>query len=59
MFEDPAGDARDAADYIVDIRESDVQYYTRVAIDLDVRCGRWYDVRRQVSERAPVYVLSG
>ena len=30
---DDGGDARDASDYIVDLREYDVPYYMRVAID--------------------------
>jgi DNA polymerase epsilon subunit 1 len=35
---------RDASDYIVDIREYDVPYHVRVAIDLDIRIGKWYTV---------------
>ncbi|QIX00395.1 hypothetical protein AMS68_005912 [Peltaster fructicola] len=34
----------DASDYIVDIREYDVPYHVRVAIDMDIRIGRWYNV---------------
>ncbi|KAI9750889.1 MAG: DNA polymerase epsilon catalytic subunit [Chaenotheca gracillima] len=34
----------DASDYIVDIREYDVPYHVRVAIDKDVRIGKWYAV---------------
>lgn len=34
----------DASDFIVDIREYDVPYHVRVAIDLDVRIGKWYNV---------------
>ncbi|KAJ8610443.1 hypothetical protein MRB53_038537 [Persea americana] len=34
----------DASDYIMDIREYDVPYHVRVAIDLDIRIGRWYNV---------------
>ncbi|KAJ9620841.1 DNA polymerase epsilon catalytic subunit [Taxawa tesnikishii (nom. ined.)] len=34
----------DASDYIVDIREYDVPYHVRVAIDLDIRIGKWYTV---------------
>jgi DNA polymerase epsilon subunit 1 len=30
--------------YIIDIREHDVPYHLRVAIDLDIRCGLWYTV---------------
>ncbi|KAL7418809.1 DNA polymerase epsilon catalytic subunit [Cryptotrichosporon argae] len=35
---------REPADCIVDIREHDIAYYLRVAIDLDVRVGLWYNV---------------
>jgi len=34
----------DASDFIVDIREYDVPYHVRVAIDKDVRIGNWYAV---------------
>ncbi|KAF1956506.1 DUF1744-domain-containing protein [Byssothecium circinans] len=34
----------DASDFIVDIREYDVPYHVRVAIDKDVRIGKWYTV---------------
>ncbi|KAK6247338.1 hypothetical protein QUC31_018903 [Theobroma cacao] len=34
----------DFLDYIVDLREFDVPYHVRFAIDNDVRCGQWYDV---------------
>lgn len=34
----------DASDYIVDIREYDVPYHVRVAIDMDIRIGKWYTV---------------
>ena len=34
----------DAADYILDIREYDVPYHVRVAIDLDIRIGKWYTI---------------
>ncbi|KAI9797963.1 MAG: DNA polymerase epsilon catalytic subunit [Piccolia ochrophora] len=34
----------DASDYIVDIREFDVPYHVRVAIDKDIRIGKWYVV---------------
>ncbi|GLU18367.1 hypothetical protein SLE2022_346730 [Rubroshorea leprosula] len=36
--------AEDFLDYIVDLREYDVPYHVRFAIDNDVRCGQWYDV---------------
>ncbi|KAI9690075.1 MAG: DNA polymerase epsilon catalytic subunit [Bogoriella megaspora] len=34
----------DASDYVVDIREFDVPYHVRVAIDKDIRVGKWYTV---------------
>ncbi|XP_022730050.1 DNA polymerase epsilon catalytic subunit A-like isoform X3 [Durio zibethinus] len=34
----------DLLDYLVDLREYDVPYHVRFAIDNDVRCGQWYDV---------------
>ncbi|KAK4997483.1 DNA polymerase epsilon catalytic subunit [Elasticomyces elasticus] len=34
----------DASDSIVDIREYDVPYHVRVAIDKDIRIGKWYTV---------------
>lgn len=34
----------DASDFVVDIREYDVPYHVRVAIDMDIRIGRWYNV---------------
>ncbi|KAI8621364.1 hypothetical protein BC830DRAFT_1094766 [Chytriomyces sp. MP71] len=37
--------AREAAEYIIDIREYDVMYYVRTAIDCDFRVGLWYEVR--------------
>lgn len=49
MFDDAENDSRrttiaDASDFVVDIREYDVPYHVRVAIDLDVRIGKWYTV---------------
>ncbi|KAI4127234.1 MAG: hypothetical protein LQ338_003310 [Usnochroma carphineum] len=35
----------DASDYVVDIREYDVPYHVRVAIDKDIRIGKWYSVQ--------------
>ena len=32
-------------DVVLDIREYDVPYYTRAAIDLDLRAGSWYTVK--------------
>lgn len=34
----------DPSEYIIDIREYDVPYYLRVAIDKDIRVGLWYTV---------------
>ncbi|KAF2278324.1 DUF1744-domain-containing protein [Westerdykella ornata] len=34
----------DASDFIIDIREYDVPYHVRVAIDKDIRIGKWYTV---------------
>lgn len=34
----------DGGDFIVDIREYDVPYHVRVAIDQDIRVGKWYVV---------------
>ncbi|BFZ59058.1 DNA polymerase epsilon catalytic subunit [Saitoella coloradoensis] len=34
----------DAADNIVDLREWDVPYHVRVAIDKDIRVGKWYTI---------------
>ncbi|KAL2014116.1 hypothetical protein VTN00DRAFT_1641 [Thermoascus crustaceus] len=34
-----------ASDFIVDIREYDVPYHVRVAIDKDIRIGKWYTVQ--------------
>ncbi|WVW81918.1 DNA polymerase epsilon catalytic subunit A [Kwoniella bestiolae CBS 10118] len=35
---------KEPAECIIDIREHDINYYLRVAIDLDVRVGLWYTV---------------
>ena len=34
----------EASDFIVDIREYDVPYHVRLAIDKDIRIGKWYTV---------------
>ncbi|KAJ4348416.1 DNA polymerase epsilon catalytic subunit [Didymosphaeria variabile] len=34
----------DASDFILDIREYDVPYHVRVAIDKDIRIGKWYTI---------------
>ncbi|KAI9013156.1 hypothetical protein BC832DRAFT_282542 [Gaertneriomyces semiglobifer] len=36
---------REALDYVVDLREYDVMYYIRAAINCDLRVGLWYDVK--------------
>ncbi|TPX58573.1 DNA-directed DNA polymerase [Powellomyces hirtus] len=36
---------RDALDFVVDVREYDVLYYIRAAIDCDLRVGLWYNVK--------------
>ncbi|KAK8221933.1 DNA polymerase epsilon catalytic subunit [Zalaria obscura] len=38
------GSIMDASDFIVDMREYDVPYHVRVAIDVDIRIGKWYTV---------------
>ncbi|XP_050220537.1 DNA polymerase epsilon catalytic subunit A-like isoform X2 [Mercurialis annua] len=35
---------QDFLDCIVDLREYDVPYHVRFAIDNDIRCGQWYDI---------------
>ncbi|EDV21734.1 uncharacterized protein TRIADDRAFT_30078 [Trichoplax adhaerens] len=37
----------DAIDNLIDIREYDVPYHVRLAIDLDIRVGYWYDVKNR------------
>ncbi|XP_034688144.1 DNA polymerase epsilon catalytic subunit A-like [Vitis riparia] len=60
---------QDFIDYIVDLREYDVPYHVRFAIDNDVRCGQWYDVnvssagvmlerRTDLLQRAEVHVCA-
>lgn len=49
MFDDEdeftrPGNIADGSDAIVDIREYDVPYHVRLAIDLDIRVGKWYFV---------------
>jgi DNA polymerase epsilon subunit 1 len=38
------GPEKDPRDYIIDIREYDVTYYLRTAIDLEIRVGLWYAI---------------
>ncbi|KAL4985013.1 DNA polymerase epsilon catalytic subunit A [Aspergillus falconensis] len=49
LFDDELNEARpngttNASDFIIDIREYDVPYHVRVAIDKDIRIGKWYSV---------------
>ncbi|CAO1633464.1 unnamed protein product [Jaminaea pallidilutea] len=39
-----AGSKLEAEDCIADLREYDIPYYLRVAIDNDIRVGLWYDI---------------
>ncbi|MCO5564216.1 hypothetical protein L7F22_017874 [Adiantum nelumboides] len=41
--------AQDYLDFLIDIREYDVPYHVRFAIDNDVRCGQWYMVEIESS----------
>ncbi|CAG8516863.1 18561_t:CDS:10 [Acaulospora morrowiae] len=34
----------ESANFIIDVRECDIPYYQRVAMDLDIRVGQWYVV---------------
>ncbi|KAK4686206.1 DNA polymerase epsilon subunit 1, partial [Tremellales sp. Uapishka_1] len=51
---------REPSECIVDIREHDINYYLRVAIDLNVRVGLWYSVKSLTGvislERIPTLV---
>ncbi|XP_020701921.2 DNA polymerase epsilon catalytic subunit A isoform X1 [Dendrobium catenatum] len=60
---------QDYVDCITDLREYDVPYHVRFAIDNDVRCGQWYDVsvssrglivekRTDLLQRAEVHVCA-
>lgn len=60
---------QDFIDYITDLREYDVPYHVRVAIDNDIRSGQWYDVnvssagiklerRMDLLQRAEVHVCA-
>ena len=40
---------QDAEDAMVDLREYDVPFHVRFAIDNDIRAGHWYNVAAQVS----------
>ncbi|KAL9143406.1 hypothetical protein ABFS82_14G234200 [Erythranthe guttata] len=60
---------QDFVDCINDLREFDVPYHVRFAIDKDIRCGQWYDVsvssagttvekRTDLLQRAEVHVCA-
>ncbi|XP_073270441.1 DNA polymerase epsilon catalytic subunit A-like [Primulina huaijiensis] len=60
---------QDSMDCIIDLREYDVPYHVRFAIDNDVRCGQWFDVsvscagvamerRSDLLQRAEVHVCA-
>lgn len=60
---------QDFLDFIVDLREYDVPYHVRFAIDNDVRCGQWYNVsisstgvllekRADLLQRAEVHICA-
>ncbi|XP_022957705.1 DNA polymerase epsilon catalytic subunit A-like [Cucurbita moschata] len=60
---------QDFVECIVDLREYDVPYHVRFAIDHDVRCGQWYDVsvsstgvslekRKDLLQRAEVHICA-
>ncbi|XP_073146772.1 DNA polymerase epsilon catalytic subunit A-like [Henckelia pumila] len=60
---------QDFMDCIIDLREYDVPYHVRFAIDNDVRCGQWFDVsvsssgvtmekRSDLLQRAEVHVCA-
>lgn len=39
---------QDALESIVEMREHDVPYHVRFAIDTDVRCGHWFTCKAKV-----------
>lgn len=43
----------DPMDWVTDIFEYDVLYLSRVAIDNDLRCGRWYDIKCSANDVKP------
>ena len=66
---DPITSGKDCAEYIMDIREYDIPYYLRVAIDLNIRVGHWYSVnvdnekvgmikREELVERAEPVIMA-
>ncbi|KAJ1965267.1 DNA polymerase epsilon catalytic subunit [Dipsacomyces acuminosporus] len=49
-MDDSEQTAREVEDTILEMREFDVPYYLRVAIDKGIRVGHWYDVRAEAGE---------
>ncbi|XP_051120943.1 DNA polymerase epsilon catalytic subunit A-like [Andrographis paniculata] len=60
---------QDFIECIIDLREFDVPYHVRFAIDNDIRCGQWYDVsissggitmerRKDLLQRAEVHICA-
>ncbi|KAE8646908.1 DNA polymerase epsilon catalytic subunit A isoform X1 [Cucumis sativus] len=60
---------QDFLECIIDLREYDVPYHVRFAIDHDLRCGQWYDVsvsstgvtlekRKDLLQRAEVHICA-
>ncbi|KYQ91238.1 putative DNA polymerase epsilon subunit A [Tieghemostelium lacteum] len=44
---------KSATEHILDLREYDVPYYVRAAIDLDIRVGLWYKIERESMSQPP------
>lgn len=53
-FSLPAPRPQDALESIVEMREHDVPYHVRFAIDTDTRCGHWFAVKAKVRPRRAV-----
>ncbi len=47
---------QDVLEAVEDMREYDVPYHVRIAIDTDLRAGHWYTVRNKVCEYLCVHV---
>jgi len=50
---------QDVTEHLEDMREYDVPYHVRFAIDTDVRCGHWFNVRCKVCMHMCLCVLCG
>lgn len=46
---------QDAQDAVVEMREHDVPYHVRFAIDTDTRCGHWFTVRAKVGGKGMLW----